>query len=167
MIDDITLAPLHVFRFQVDFAEDSLAGNSAGGDSQLSICSGAFSECTGLEATMEPKVIKEGGRNYGPAQRTGPVTFATVILKRGITTTRDLWHWFYLVNGGAYAYRLSATITMFDLSGQATVAWNLEKALPIKFKSADLNAKGTEVGIEELHLAHEGLTLLPTASGHL
>jgi hypothetical protein len=31
----------------------------------------------------------------------------------------------------------------------------------VKFKAADLNAKNTEVGIEELHLAHEGLTLLP------
>jgi hypothetical protein len=32
--------------------------------------------------------------------------------------------------------------------------------MPIKFKTADLNAKGTEVGIEELHIAHEGLTLV-------
>jgi phage tail-like protein len=167
MINEPTLAPLHVFRFQVDFTEDRLTANSGDEGTDVAICSGAFSECTGLEATMEPKVIKEGGRNYGPAQRAGPVTFATVILKRGITTTRDLWHWFYMVNGGAYAYRLTATITMFDIGGQGMLAWKLDKALPIKFKSADLNAKGTEVGIEELHLAHEGLTLLDTVSAQL
>ena len=32
--------------------------------------------------------------------------------------------------------------------------------MPIKFKAADLNAKGTDVAIEELHMAHEGLSLL-------
>lgn len=32
--------------------------------------------------------------------------------------------------------------------------------MPIKFKAADLNARGTEIGIEELHLAHEGLSLM-------
>ncbi len=53
-----------------------------------------FAECTGLEATMEPKVIKEGGRNYGAAQRPGGVTFATVVLKRGVSTDRSMWQIF-------------------------------------------------------------------------
>jgi hypothetical protein len=70
------LAPLHVFRFHVSFKRDAL--RSEGTNGPVSICSGAFSECTGLEATMEPKVIKAGGANYGDAQRAGPVTFATV-----------------------------------------------------------------------------------------
>jgi phage tail-like protein len=94
-------------------------------------------------------------------QRSGPVTFATVILKRGMTTTRDLYKWFELVGNGSYAYRLAATITMFNSLGAGVLSWKLEKALPVKFKAADLNAKNTEIGIEELHLAHEGLSLLP------
>ena len=162
-IDDAKiLAPLHVFRFQVDFFSVSLKG---GADSKKSLCQGAFSDCTGLEATMEPKVIKEGGRNYGPAQRVGQVTFATVILKRGMTRTRDLWNWFALVNGGSYDKRLRAQITMFDIDGSPVLTWELQNALAIKFKTADLNAKGAEVGVEELHLAHEGLLLkaAPTA----
>jgi phage tail-like protein len=150
------LAPLHVFHFQVDFEDDPIAG---GRSAPVPLCSGAFAECSGIEATMEVKVIKEGGSNYGPAQRVGPVTFATVILKRGMTTTRHAWTWFDLVaRRGGYAHRLAATITMFDLAGEGVVAWRLEKALPVKFKAADLNAKSTEVGVEELHLVHEGLT---------
>jgi len=159
MPDDNQLAPLHVFRFRVDFAEDPLSGDADASRADVELCSGAFSECTGLEVTMEPKVITAGGRNYGSAQRVGPVTFATVILRRGMTSTRHLWAWFELVSGGAYAYRLSATITMFDTAGQAVLAWRLAKALPVKFKSAELNARGTEIGIEELHIVHEGLTL--------
>jgi phage tail-like protein len=156
------LAPLHVFRFDVTFRRDGTI--SAPNSDPVPLCSGAFAECTGLEATMEPKVIKAGGLNYGPAQRVGQVSFATVILKRGMTTTRDLWNWFQLVAGGAYAHRLSAEITMQDLEGQPVLTWKLARALPIKFKAADLNARGTEVGIEELHLAHEGLSLVDTAA---
>jgi phage tail-like protein len=156
-IPENRLAPLHVFRFEVTFRRDAVSGNP--NRNAVALCSGAFSECTGLEATMEPKVIKAGGLNYGPAQRVGPVSFATVILKRGMTTTRDLWNWFQLVAGGAYAYRLSAEIAMHDNAGNVVLTWALARALPVKFKAADLNARGTEVGIEELHLAHEGLTL--------
>ncbi len=45
----------------------------------------AFAEVTGLEATMEPRAIREGGRNWGQHQRAGQVSFATVVFKRGIT----------------------------------------------------------------------------------
>ena len=150
--------PMHVFRFGVEFAEDRLDGD-AGGDA-VPLCSGAFAECTGLEATMEPKVIKEGGRNYGAVQRAGPVTFATVVLKRGVTGNRDLWHWWDMTTRrGGYSYRLSATVTMYDANGEPALAWRLQRAMPVKFKAADLDARGTDVGIEELHIAHEGLSL--------
>ena len=156
---DILSYPLHVFRFQVDFRDDWLKSDGASQD--VPLCSGAFAECTGLEATMEPKVIKEGGRNYGAIQRAGPVTFATVILKRGMTRSRDLWTWYQMTTGRRlYTYRLQVTITMFDQSGDGVLSWQLKRALPIKFKAADFNAKASEVGIEELHLAHEGLILL-------
>jgi phage tail-like protein len=155
--DENQLAPLHVFNFHVSFRRDALLGDGSGDD--VPLCSGAFAECTGLEATVEPKVIKEGGNNYGAAQRMGRVSFATVVLKRGMTTTRDLWQWFQMVAGGAYAYRLKVDIEMRDPGGKPVLTWHLARALPVKFKAADLNAKGTEVGIEELHLAHEGLTL--------
>ena len=152
------LAPLHVFRFHVDFKRDAVAGEPK--NTSVSLCSGAFAECTGLEATMEAKEIKAGGLNYGPAQRVGPVSFATVVLKRGMTPTRDLWNWFQLVSGGSYAYRLSVEIQMQDGRGETVLTWALKRALPVKFKAADLNARGTEIGIEELHLAHEGLHLM-------
>lgn len=147
---DLDLVPLNVFRFHVTFRDSS-------GGSEIQVCSGAFAECTGLEATMEPKVIKAGGMNYGAAQRAGTVSFATVVLKRGMTRSRDLFKWFQLVAGGSYAHRRSAEIAMRNPAGDALLTWGLDNCLPIKFKAADLNAKGNEVGIEELHLAHEGL----------
>ncbi len=154
--------PLHVYRFQVDFFTDSLSDDDS--NTPIAVCSGAFAECTGIEATMEPKVIKEGGRNYGVVQRVGPVTFSTVVLKRGISGITDLYAWFDLVAGGAYAKRLTATISWYgpkinNDSGapDPILQWRLVRALPTKFKTADFNATASAVGVEELHIAHEGL----------
>ena len=46
-------------------------------------------------------VISLWRRNNGAIQRVGPVSHATVVLKRGMTSTRHLWQWFSLVSGGA------------------------------------------------------------------
>jgi len=160
-----SLIPLHVFRFHVDFRSDSLTDGAT--HEQLPVCSGAFAECTGLEANLEAKVIKEGGRNYGAAQRAGATTFATVVLKRGISTNRNLWQIFNSVSTGAFAPRLQVTINLIELDGSAVLAWQLDRAMPVKFKFADLNARGMEVGIEELHLVHEGLWSVAPTLQHL
>jgi phage tail-like protein len=155
------LIPLHVFRFHVDFFTDSLSDDDS--HDQFQVCSGAFAECTGLEATMEPKVIKEGGRNYGAAQRAGQTTFSTVVLKRGISTNQNLFQIFNSSAVSMFAPRMQVTINVFDIDGTAVMAWQLDKAMPVKYKFADLNARNSEIGIEELHLVHEGLwSVTPT-----
>lgn len=157
-------APYIPFRFRVQFTEVML-GLAPG--EEVELCSGSFSECTGLDATMEPKVIKEGGRNWGVAQRAGRVSFSTVILKRGITSNAHLWTWFDFVGNGSYSHRMNAVVTMFDTAGQGVMTWRLKNAMPIKFKTSDLNAKATDVAVEEIHIAHEGLTRADASSESL
>lgn len=158
---DVT-TPVGGFAFEVVI---TVAG--AGGKP---LCSGSFAEVSGLEATMEPKTIKVGGQNYGPVQRVGPVSFATVVLKRGITQVGDLWTWWALFTGadgqrdGTYApdrSRCDVQVSLARPDRTVLVAWQLHKAMPVKFKAGDLNARGTEVAIEELHFVHEGLSLAP------
>lgn len=153
--------PFSLFRFHVEFKRVEV--NTLEESDEVGLCQGAFSDCTGLEATMEPKVIKAGGANYGAFQRVGPVTFGTVVLKRGITTSRDLWKWFsHVTEKAKSAYRLNVRITV-DAAGDAgpepAFIVRLSRALPVKLKIGDLSGKASEIGIEELHLAHEGLSL--------
>ncbi len=164
-MSDDNAYPLRGFRFQVDFKEQMLSKQTEG--SKVLLCRGAFSECSGLEATMEPKTIKEGGRNWGAVQRMGAISFGTVVLKRGLTETAHLWAWFNLVGVGAYAQRLNVTITLFDQSGNEVFSWTLLKAMPTKFKAPDLNASNNEVAIEELHLVYEGLDRVAPAVKNL
>ena|SRR5689334_3224440 len=169
---DLFVPPLFGFRFKVAFTREPIAAKGGGTKPSGAepLCEGAFSEVTGLEASMEPKVIKEGGANYGAHQRAGQVTFATVVLKRGVTTARDLWSWWQLFAGAAYAdeseqtpkngalaHRLTVRITQMTADGKPQIQWRLERAMPVKFKCADFNARATEVAVEELHFVHEGL----------
>jgi phage tail-like protein len=165
--------PFPGFAFHVQFARhvdtSAGAGGSGGGafEAFTSVpeeVAGGFQEIAGLEASMEPKAIKVGGRNYGPVQRAGPVTFATVTLKRGIIASRHLWNWWswfagadHKPNGGwSPASRCDVSIALIR-ERTLVVGWQLEKAMPVKFRIGDLNARGTDVAIEELHLVHEGL----------
>lgn len=151
-------APLFGFKFAVSFRQENIPGKSG---SKVELCAGSFSEITGLEVTMTPKTIAEGGLNYGANQRAGTVDFATVVMKRGMTKSRDAWRWFELVNlKGSSAYRLNVLIQMFDSNNLPVLTWRLVRALPVKYKMADLVAnRSNEVAIEELHLVHEGLEL--------
>ena len=146
---DSARVPMHTFRFLVDFVGEAIDGKGGGqaGGANEDLCEGAFTEVTGLEASMEPKAIKEGGRNYGVHQRAGQVSFATVVLKRGLAQARDLWAWWALFAGaqadkssssdatvsGAYAHRLTVRITLQDISGTPRLRWRLERAMPVKY----------------------------------
>ncbi|MDB5706037.1 MAG: phage tail protein [Sphingomonas bacterium] len=142
---------------------------------------GSFSEVSGMEAVMEHKVIKIGGHNYGTAMRAGPVTFGTVILKRGVIRTQLLWRWWSLFAGADGAadgrpvpknrgHVLIGLIRSVDegdtgkAEAKIRLGWRLLNAMPVKFRVADLNAKGTDVAIEELHLVHEGLEMTGVAA---
>jgi phage tail-like protein len=153
--DHATHAPVGLFNFHVSFSRDPVDGGNQ--SEEVALCKGAFSEVTGLEATMEPRAVREGGLNWGAHQRPGPVSFSTVVFKRGITRSRDLWWWFELLGSGSFAARLRAQVQIFDIAGEPLMNWTLRRALPVKFKCADLNARATDVGIEELHIVHEGL----------
>jgi phage tail-like protein len=148
-------APLNVFNFHVTFTDESFAGTGAG--TTLPLVEGAFAEVSGLEATMEAKTIREGGLNHQSHQRVGQVSHATVVLRRGVTRARDLWRWFDLLASGHYTGRLTVAIELRDGEGGRLMSFRLLRALPVKFKAADLNARASEVGIEEVHLVHEGL----------
>lgn len=136
---------------------------------------GGFSEISGIEALMEHKVIKAGGRNYGPVLRAGPVSFSTVVMKRGIVKSNHLWTWWSMVAGadGALDGRPSPDNRCNVLIGllrdtdtgepnpvrKVRVGWRLRNAMPIKFRVGDLSGKGTEIAVEEIHVVHEGLEM--------
>ncbi len=124
------------------------------------ICGASFSECDGLEMTLEPKTIREGGRNTGPVHLAGPVSYGQLTLKRGMTSSFDLWKWFEkMATPGQGGYRTSATVVMRAADHSDQAVFILTGCLPVKLKAPALNAKDGLVAVEEMQIAYESLTL--------
>jgi phage tail-like protein len=111
--------------------------------------------------TMEVKTIREGGNNGKQIRLTGPLSYGQLTLKRGMTATFDLWTWFGTMLSNA-ALRADAEVVVFATDGTSERArFILTRCIPTKLKAPALNAKDGIVGIEELQLVYESLTLKP------
>ncbi|HEY3079924.1 MAG TPA: phage tail protein [Chloroflexota bacterium] len=129
------------------------------------VCNASFQECDGLEMSMEPKTIREGGNNGAQVRLTGPLSFGQLTLKRGMTATFDLWDWFSGVLRDP-GLRADAEVVLLAQDGQTERArFVLKRCLPTKLKAPPLNAKDGVVAIEELQVAYESLTLKRPSTG--
>ncbi len=136
------------------------------GPRKLPLCAAEFAECDGMEVSLEPKTIREGGNNARPIHLVGPVSYGQLTLKRGMTSDFGLWEWFEAVQGpGGSGVRASGVIGIMPAEAKATtplVAFELTGCLPIKLKVPGLNAKDGGLAVEELQVAYESLSRVKT-----
>lgn len=148
--------PFSAFNFEIRIRKQG---------EQNILCGGSFSDCDGLDMSMEVKTIRQGGDNARQIRLAGPVSLGQITLKRGMTEGFDLWHWFSQTLADP-SLRADAQIVMFanDRSKQ-TAMFNLERCIPVKIKAPALNARDGVVAIEELQLAYEALRFEPAKGG--
>jgi phage tail-like protein len=120
------------------------------------IAEARFSDCTGVGASTDPIEYREGGDNTTVRKLPGLTKYDNIVLKRGLTDSRDLHDWYRDVIRGKVDRR-DGSIVVLDLDGREKVRWNFFNAWPAKWDGPDLSAKGNEVAIETLELAHEGI----------
>ncbi|HEY2962165.1 MAG TPA: phage tail protein [Pyrinomonadaceae bacterium] len=148
--NETVIYPFTAFNFAIEIKVEGVA---------MQICDAAFSECDGLEMTMDVKTIREGGNNGKQIRLTGPINYGQVTMKRGMTATFDLWDWFNLMLTDP-SLRSDAEVVVFAPDGQTERArFLLSRCVPVKLKAPPLNAKDAAVAIEELQLSYESLTL--------
>jgi phage tail-like protein len=144
------------------------AGRGAGPPDKLG--DGGFAECSGLDLEADVRDYLEGGSNDSIVRRAGRVKLQPIVLKRGLLTAGDggyadtsLWKWLQdMVAGVVPVPRYDGIIEVMDPTKQRVTAhWTFLRGLPTKLAGPSLNAKTGEIGIEELHIAHEGLVLEP------
>lgn len=131
------------------------------------LAQGAFADVDGLEMTLEPKTIREGGRNAGPVHLAGSVSYGQLTLKRGMTSNSDLWRWFeQAASDPGRGSRATAEISM--LAGDASTVQSrfvLGGCLPVKLRASALSAKDGAIAIEEMQIVYESLTRRDDGSG--
>lgn len=150
--------PFNTFNFHVQLN----IPNAAGLGLTSPLCNMEFAELDGLEISMEPKKIKEGGNNTESINLVGRVSYSNITLKRGMTGNLDLWKWFMAAAGSARrGARASGTILVKDADGTNRVRYLLYGCLPVKIKAPALNAKEGAVAIEEMEMACTSFTIEP------
>ncbi len=120
---------------------------------------GAFSEVDLPEAAIEAIEYREGGDlTSGARKLPGRVSYANVVLRRGLSGRTDLWDWFKATRDGTLQRR-DVTITLHDEARKPVQRWLLRNAWPAKYSFSRLDGRGNEVVIETLELAYEGLEI--------
>ncbi len=177
------MQPVAGFNFQVFFSPpapestafdsgDALvaAGGLAGAAASPANAIG-FAEVRGLDSEIEIEEYREGGRNIGPHHLPRWGRYPRLVLRRGVTDSTFLWDWWADVITHSYTLEVTKApprrngVILLQGRGRAAVAgWFFANALPERLIGPALDARGGEIAIETLELAHEGLFRLPAAN---
>lgn len=121
------------------------------------ITQAGFSDCSGFGASTDPIEYREGGRNTTTLKMPGQTKYPNIVLKWGLTDSRELYNWYHDVVKGKIR-RAHGSIVAYDVDGVTEkVRWNFFNAWPTKWDGPDFSAKGNDVAIETLELSHEGI----------
>jgi phage tail-like protein len=118
---------------------------------------GGFAEISGLQAEIEVQDYREGGVNEFIHKRAGPARYpSNLVLKRGMTDATALWSWYCDVMQGKVE-RKNVSVMLMNSAGEEQQRWNFQRAYPVKWAGPNLRASASEVAVETLELAHDGL----------
>jgi phage tail-like protein len=151
--------PVLSHNFTIGLVDSSSAlaiSDPPGYSAVLDVPVAGFSECSGLEMSMQAEEYKEGGRNGAVLKFLNRVTWTPLTLKRGVTSGTQLWDWFYGFVAGN-GRRRDGVITLLDGAHAPQRVWFFRRGLPTKYTGPALNATQNNVAIEAIEITHEGL----------
>lgn len=117
-----------------------------------------FRECSGLDSTQTPIEYREGDEKQITVRKLpGMVTYSNITLGRGVTDDDELWRWRQTAMTGNVE-RKNGSIVLLDDTGAEKMRWNFREGWPTRWSGPSFNATGSELAIEQLEIAHEGIT---------
>jgi len=138
--------------------EDPLVGAYFGIDVGGGKIQGYFTEVTGLGSEheiIEHKLMAKGGKEV-VLKIPGRLKWGDIVLKRGITSSMDMWTWRKQVEEGKVGdARMNGSIVMYDETGTEKARWNFFHGWPAKISGPTPKTDSNEIGVEELTIAHE------------
>jgi phage tail-like protein len=121
-----------------------------------------FSEVSGLTTDTNIIEYREGNEVADGESTTrklpGLIKYNNIVLKRGFTKDLSAYNWRLKVIQGQTS-RASGSITLLDEARKPALRWTFREGWPSKWEGPALNGKTSEVAIESMEIAHEGLTM--------
>ena len=142
--------PYMQFNFLVDIGDGNTDGPRAG-----------FQEVSAISTEVTVTEYRNGNSKENSAIKITGLNKATdVTMKRGVIGSLDLYAWLNDIrNGNQNALRTVTIQLQNEDHTEVVMTWRLLRARIIKHVSGPLNAKGTDVAIEQMTLAYERLEI--------
>lgn len=142
--------PYVQFNFLVDFGNGVTEGPAAG-----------FQEISNIGMEVTVAEYRTGNMKENSVQKINGINKATdVTMKRGVIGVLDLYQWLDQIRNGDQGALRTVTVQLQNEDHtQVVQTWRLLRARIIKHVSGPMNAKGTDVAMEELTLAYERLQM--------
>jgi phage tail-like protein len=122
------------------------------------IASAAFSEVVIGASSTDVVEYRDGSDPAHVRKLSGLTRFGDVTLRRGMTASLDLVQWYrQIVSGGPSANRRQVSVVVEDETGADVARFSINEAWPVKFGAVELSSTSSEVLIETLVLANEGI----------
>ena len=156
---DVRLDPVLACNFRISLTDSTSALAAVANVALSTVLShplGGFSECTGLEMSLEVQDFMEGGGNDTVLKFPTRMKPATLVFKRGLTTKPDLWLWFDSFTRGV-GRRRDGLVIVQNAAQQPHTVFGFRRGLPVKYAGPQLSAGHGAVAIESIEIAHEGL----------
>ena len=142
--------PYVQFNFLVDLGTGNTDGPDAG-----------FQEVSGIGMEVTVAEYRNGNEKENAVRKiTGLNKSTDVTMKRGVIGSLSLYSWLNQIRNGDQNALRTITIQLQNEDHTAVVqTWKLLRGRIIKHTSGPLNAKGTDVAMEELVVSYERLEM--------
>jgi phage tail-like protein len=124
--------------------------------------SGYFTTVGGIGSeseVVEHKIVSPDTGETIIQKIPGRLTWTEVTLKRGVTSSIDVWQWRQeVVDGKVDDARTNCSIIAFNQANEEIARWNFDMAWPSKVTGPDMDSGGTDYMVEEMTIVHEGMT---------
>jgi phage tail-like protein len=124
------------------------------------VIKGYFTHVSGLSSEnelVETKVVSDKGIQTVLLQ-PGRLKWNPVTLKRGVTSTLDIWDWRQqVVDGKVKDARKAASIIAFDQSLVPVARWDMVQAWPSKVSGPEFDSTTGNVMFEEVTIVFESV----------
>lgn len=129
-----------------------------------------FKSVSGIRYETEVVPVREGGQNLTTYQLPGAMKWSNIVLKQGFTKNSGLLKWRINWTSPKFASsgdRKNVTIIQLNTALEPCAEWTAVRAWPVKWEIAEFDAAKSELAIETLELAHEGIEYKTNHGGDL
>lgn len=144
--------PLPVFCFKIELPELKGVGEAF------------FKSVSGLRYETEIVPVREGGANDTTFQLLGATKWSNIVLKQGFTGSSALLDWRERWLDMSEMTRVNGKIIQLNTALQPVATWAFKNGWPCKWEMSEFDASKSELAIETLEIAHEGIKFQKTGA---